>query len=428
LACVLLSFPALADRILYKALVAMISDSLPGLSRSDINRQLHVDFGLQGNGYVAEVDIVSCYEYIDHAILFEELVTQSLAVEFPRLIQEYLTETHGRPLGLPQMSAESHLLADTYLDKMSRALRREGFELSRYADDFRILTATFAHSGNAIARSSLHARQLGLALSAEKTKLYKTATLVARKEREEEAFYFYFDEGSDIDEEFVSVGPYGTFDEEDEGGDAASDAEVDGYFQLIQSWIEAVITRRDRKTADLLQGHIARGLSILRGNDEPLLSDGQLRQIVYADPGNIEPVARYIAHRAENFSEDQWPVLCQLTALRQTSWSRLWILHAARAIQTSVTDEHASVLSWASQQCFDESELVRAEALWTLATFDEIDDHDLAMSSYQRASLLTQPLLAAVISKCVKANSAEFRAVYGDSPLNKEAIAWAKNQ
>ncbi len=134
------------------------------------------------------------------------------------------------------------------------------------------------------------------------------------------------------------------------------------------------------------------------------------------------------AGRAENFSEDQWPVLCQLTELRQTSWSRLWILHAARAIQRSVTDEHASVLSWASRQCFDESELVRAEALWTLATFDEVDDHDVAMSCYERASLLTQPLLAAVISKCVKENSAELRAVRGDSPLNKEAIAWAKNQ
>jgi hypothetical protein len=113
---------ALADRVLYKAPVATIADCLPEPSRSDQNRQAHAAFGPHGDGYVAEVDIVSCYEYVDHTILFEELVTQSLTVESPGMIQEYLTETHGRPLGLPQMSMESDRLADVYLEKMSRAL------------------------------------------------------------------------------------------------------------------------------------------------------------------------------------------------------------------------------------------------------------------------------------------------------------------
>lgn len=108
----------LPARVLYTALVASLGERMPASSRSMENWKDHTAFGTPASEsaaeYLVEFDIASCYEYIDHKWLREELLTRTMKVGQCVAVTELLSEVFGRPLGLPQMTGASDLLADTY--------------------------------------------------------------------------------------------------------------------------------------------------------------------------------------------------------------------------------------------------------------------------------------------------------------------------
>jgi hypothetical protein len=213
----------LIDRVLYRALVDLISTSMPAYLSS---RRAHADFAsaplsVDGTEFVSTSDITAFYEYVDHDVLATELEAQSgeaLAVD---ALTALLLNLMGRRIGIPQIHAASDVLGDTYIDVVRRRLHRAGFAVFSYSDDFRIATDSLASAKSALEMTAREARSLGLTLNEGKTRTYGRSkyaeSLEAFRRAEGELF-----EETDIDE-FVSIrsGHYDLIDE------AAEDADED---------------------------------------------------------------------------------------------------------------------------------------------------------------------------------------------------------
>lgn len=450
---------SLAARALYKALVANLEESLPAPSRGDGKWPAHKAFGLSSNAsHIVEFDIASCYEYVDHHILLEELVVRAGDARVPQLLTSFLSELQGRKLGLPQLWYESDILADVYLDILSRGLGRQMYAVSRFADDFRVLASSFEDASSVIEQSSELAREIGLVLSTEKTKIYVRSKLAARHETDDDILSKYFASAAEAmaqAREFMMSGYDGDGDG-DSDDDEEEDVELDFavYHEILQDSFRAANPFEDTPTTrDRLQGLIPRVLAILRHADEPV-SPEQLAVIANENQARVESVVKYIAGRMEiriaqqqqvpsvgfvNFAELFQPPLAaenywftiRSIALnkRQNPWVKLWVIYAVRIHSPELMDEDQdAVMQWLDYQIHDRHELVRAEAAWTLVTKGRasVNAKNL-MALYQRATDITRPLLAAALSKVNGCPPSALNSVQGDGPLMKEAVEWAKS-
>ncbi len=137
-------------------------------------RYLH-DHGFR---YVAEADIESFFDRIDHALLRQRIAATVTEPSILTLLDHWIAgpvwDGHKtRPLrqGVPQGSPISPLLANLFLADFDLALEQAGLKVIRYADDFLILSNDDAgtHSALAIARDKLE--ELHLQLKDEKTSI-----------------------------------------------------------------------------------------------------------------------------------------------------------------------------------------------------------------------------------------------------------------
>ena len=74
-------------------------------------------------------------------------------------------------VGTPQGGVISPLLANIVLNFLDWQLHKQGYRFVRYADDFVVLTHTRAQAEEALALTTHTLQQLGLSLSAEKTRI-----------------------------------------------------------------------------------------------------------------------------------------------------------------------------------------------------------------------------------------------------------------
>lgn len=165
----------LKDRVLYRALVNHISESMP---EHLITRQPFADFQHSAapddakKGYVSKTDIAAYYDYVDHSLLQSELLAQTGDGPAVLLLMDLLRALMGRRVGLPQVHKGSDILGDCYIDPLRRRLARSGLLVSSYSDDFRIYSSTLAEAKSAIERCAFEARRLGLVLNESKTLTY----------------------------------------------------------------------------------------------------------------------------------------------------------------------------------------------------------------------------------------------------------------
>ncbi len=102
---------------------------------------------LRGDRWVAEFDIEGFFDHLHHPRLLREVAKEVDDPEVIGLIRRWLKagvltdEGHVPSLaGTPQGGVISPLLANIYLHRLDVEVRRAGFRLIRYADDFVILT------------------------------------------------------------------------------------------------------------------------------------------------------------------------------------------------------------------------------------------------------------------------------------------------
>ncbi len=68
-------------------------------------------------------------------------------------------------------------MSDAYLGAIERRLMRSGYNVSRYADDFKVSSPTWSKANQVIEEAAEEARGLGLTLSTGKTIIRKRSTV-----------------------------------------------------------------------------------------------------------------------------------------------------------------------------------------------------------------------------------------------------------
>lgn len=411
-----------ATRALYEALVEEIKPKLPTPSREQ-GFTAHLAFGIDvaqpAEVRIVDLDIAACYEYVDHEILARELLTQGVDPAAVRSLSEFLGHLFPRGIGLPQAFAASHLLADVYLSRMERGILRAGYEVNRFADDFRIITPSWAAAYHAIELVVHEARALGLTLADGKTRIHSVDQLLTSDREREAILDGYRAEAADDlrSLEFVQVG-YEDF--ELELTDASEeDVDFEALKRIVKDWVESDVEKR---TVHASFG--ARALRVLQ-NAPVRLPDDWLVEIVSREPPHLRNALRYVSARPEHHAN--WEVLARLAGLPRTSpWAKIWMLHIADTLTVldAVHREPFEVLAEAWLD--DEYETVRAEAAWFLATstLRHIATDRLG-ALFVAASSITHCGLAATVGRLdAGVPSALGKAVRHESALTRAAYDW----
>lgn len=411
-------------RAMLKALVEYLRPSLGLSARLKTGWkdawQKHEKFGAgaHSESYLIEVDIASCYEYIDHKLLVEELILQTSEVAYANSVGELLGEIMGRSTGLPQFLSASDVLADVYMALMERALLREGASVSRFADDFKFVEATWSAARERIEQAADIARSLNLTLSTEKTRVAKVAT-IARRKAEREAALNDFSEAAR--ESLAGELSFGMYEFEVDVEDVEEDeATMLAMQTLLQAWLKEEKDDNGVRKESTLSYYVPTALRRLTELKGKVLDDEVLSEIAFWKPLYIELIARYLRSRGPRKKNLQ--VLERIIASeRQTPWACLWLLSLAESV-VPAGEDHGQIENWARTLMSRDQEVVQAQACWYLAYRGRLDiarTTELFTSSTQ----LARPAFAAALGRQGLADDDRVApAILGDSPRTAAAF------
>jgi len=132
----------------------------------------------RGYQHVLDADIKGFFNNIPHHVIMNGVSELVADGNILRLVEQFLKAGvmedgvfTSTDLGTPQGGVISPLLANITLNRLDWALHNAGFRFVRYADDFVVLTKAQAKVREALDLVQHQLARLGLALSAEKTKM-----------------------------------------------------------------------------------------------------------------------------------------------------------------------------------------------------------------------------------------------------------------
>lgn len=148
-----------------------------GLSRETAAKEIYHLYN-QGYKWIVDADIKNYFDSVDHKLLFEKInliIDEKDVIDLLRKwiqAQFFMGKNKKRiKHGLLQGSVISPMLANLYLDKFDEALKKEGFKLIRYADDFLILTKEKPEAEQALSLTKDLLAELKLDINLEKTSI-----------------------------------------------------------------------------------------------------------------------------------------------------------------------------------------------------------------------------------------------------------------
>jgi RNA-directed DNA polymerase len=184
-----LGIPAVRDRVAQEVLRQILSPLFERLFHDDSYgfrpcRNCHmavakvVEFHRLGYTHVLDADIKGFFDNLPHEVIMTALRAEVADGNILDLVEKFLKAGvleggvfQPTRLGTPQGGVISPLLANIALNSLDWRLHERGFRFVRYADDFVVLCRTEAQVKEAHDLVQQHLTSLGLALSAEKTKL-----------------------------------------------------------------------------------------------------------------------------------------------------------------------------------------------------------------------------------------------------------------
>lgn len=184
-----LGIPAVRDRVAQEAIRRLLNpiferlfhDSSFGFRQGRNCHQAlsHVlELHNEGIRVVLDADIKGFFDNLPHKVIMEAVAAQVSDGNILRLIQKFLRsgvmeEGVFKPttIGTPQGGVISPLLANIVLNHLDWQLHKHGYRFVRYADDFVVVTQTRTQAEEALELVRRTLEELGLSLSAEKTKI-----------------------------------------------------------------------------------------------------------------------------------------------------------------------------------------------------------------------------------------------------------------
>ena len=395
------------ERIIYRALTEALLKGHPPLDRTpeaylrfvrapvlyanDLQKQQHphadkVFFFFLDSPvkYIVKSDVTAFYQFIDHAVLAEELLLLGAEFELIEALLDLLSEVQGRGYGLPQLLDPSDALSEVYIDRVERDLLRAGLAVWRFNDDFRIACLNYADALAAIESLDRAARATGLVISESKTVTVgftKYMLDALGKERSEVGETISPDEVEDV------VGDY-TDDFGEDDSDAAifvlQAAQADGTGDGIQ--LRNIVSDDVRM--------LRRALNGLAKAEDPRGIPEVLRLAIYV-PSLTPSVMRYLVKVASSQPETVAGVLDQLMEnVSQNEWQQLWLVDVMRTLgllggQGGASADRRAV--WVSKlRASTKNAPLRAVTTRALAAAARLEVHEVTADADQApAAMLT---------------------------------------
>ena len=184
-----LGIPAVRDRVAQEALRRLLNPIFEPLFHEASfgfrpGRNCHqaleraMKYHQEGYRFVLDADIVGCFDHLPHTLIKEAVAAQVADGNILNLVEKFLRAgvmENGvfKPttVGTPQGGVASPLLANIVLNYLDWQLDKLGYRFVRYADDFVVLGQTKTQAEEAKTQVTHILNQLGLQLSAEKTRI-----------------------------------------------------------------------------------------------------------------------------------------------------------------------------------------------------------------------------------------------------------------
>ncbi|MGN9912643.1 RNA-directed DNA polymerase [Phytohabitans sp. LJ34] len=416
-------------RVLYGALALRLGQALPPVDRGRAQWTAFKRAPLDHEGaYIVATDIASCYQYLDHTLLMDELLVQVGDHAAVSLLGELLSATQGRTYGLPQQSTASDMLAEVILARLERVLVRRGIQVGRYNDDFRFTCRSWSDTVRAIEIFVEETRRLGLTMNDLKTITWRRSTY--RKS---------LDEADDLRNQIAAEAQYDlTLVEHDPYGDVAaltppnpSDVDREAAARIVERWAKVAgrsqIAPRRAKEHRALLDLMSSALTTLE--TEPSTSPEVLRclmQMLRFARQMTPAVCRYLTGRT-----DPDPVVTAFDRLLASraylnGWQAWWLQKAIACRPEFGTGGGAERrLRWVreSLNAQHEAPTQRAYAALTLARHGQFAADQL-LGLYDRMGAIARPSLVAGLALTNPPGNIR-KAVTQDNPLHQWVYDWA---
>lgn len=372
------------------------------------------DFEFQ---YIAEADVAAFYQYVDHAILREELYLQTSEVEATKILMEILGEIAGGDFGIPQLLDPSDQLSEIYIRILERDIVRQGLKVWRYNDDIRILARTYHDALNCLERVSDSARRLGLVLNDHKTFISKLLTYAGK--------YFKSDSTDDDDAQIdprtmdPETGDYPELNEDELLEEAKSVlSRIDGPQEDAKS-----IELRNISAIEVRQ--IRSALRTLTKNLDPSGID-HIISLFLIVPTLTPRLCDYMVAMYSEAEEEiarAWDALTDRHSEVLSDWQRLWLVYVSRATGIASPGAHKRV-QWLKAQLSADDSLLHAEVALTLASLRKVDflTLDKALRMQPQALAPWYVLGMNLLHKGGQGDTARLQAVKESSPLYRLLI------
>lgn len=418
----------LPSRLAYSALTDLLRPELPPVDRSRSAWTAFQRAPAETDAkYIVSSDIAACYQFIDHALLASELLTQAGNPSVVGAVTDLLRETGGRTYGLPQQSAASDLLAETFLRRLERALVRRGLSVFRYNDDFRFACQSWSEVVRSVEVLAEEARAVGLTVNDLKTVTWSAAKYTASLDRAQ-ALREEIAAEAELDLTRYDAAYDGTILVEPPDKD---DVDVLAAVRVLERWNRiagrgrTAQSRRPehRAVVELLPAAL-KTLEAEPGTDPDVLA--LCMKILRFEQTATPAVATYLITRPDHAA-----VLTAFDGLLRkkaylNGWQAWWLQQPVAGLSGFATGPGAKTRrAWAQDTLVaaQHSPVLRAHAALTLARHQLVNATTL-LPIYDRTSAALQPVLAAAIALC-KPTTDIATAVSGDSVLHKWTYDWA---
>lgn len=414
---------SLEHRVLYHALVKVLASELPEhlTERPPFDDFQRAPLGVDSAAYISKTDVASCYVYVDHDTLADELIAQTGDEFAVRALSELLAVVMGRQVGLPQVHQASRILGDTYVDPVRRRLRRRGIAAFTYSDDFRFASSSLGAARSALAECEAELRTLGLVLNDRKTYTYgkqnyeESLEAYARAEQSlfsegsltpAEAFFLQDDYSEDAGADSadpsgtplsLGVTPIGGPIDDDEVTEDDGDAQGDSH-QIAAAaqkawhiWIhedESEETQASLKST-ITQSLLGRALPVLgRVEDDGPLN--ALSELFRFEPGLAPQIASYLINYCSHGPRARATVRSAIDDLISqgltNSWQDIWIAHAIGHVRRLKEPGARIHLDWLERCVGNGPDGLAATAAFTLGRLS-YGDADLLAAAVDRLGL-----------------------------------------
>lgn len=405
------------QRVLYRALVEGLGDELEPPNRSD-EAWTNFQQGPLGDPelkYLVRTDVVGCYQFIDHHLLADEVIAQTGDASITDEVASFLRDVLGSSRGLPQNLGPSHTLAECYLDKIERALLRDGIPTWRFSDDFILASESWGGINRALERLTEEIRASGLSINEEKTRFFGRAKyqgwVNAPLERLQTAG------AADL------IAVLEDYDPDEPPDDEDRQVALHGSEGVALELLSRCLASHDR---DVLHDRldvatnrkIARGalrlLTITRSSQGLLFA----RDLLRFEPQLTPAVAKYLAR----VGQEQPDLVSELMTtfvsepdLYLSTWQSMWLTEPLVGGSVSQSEP---LIAWLTNLLGNSLSLARGRAALSLAWADLIEPAEISQL-YTTAPLAARPdFVAAMAIRCSDAQAREVRALAKDSPFN----------